>query len=195
MRSLGRLLSRIRHRLRLYRLNRTAGIEIALSTHIATTARIEAVTDGGWRGGRIVIADGVIISEGAIIAAYGGAIEIATNAYIGPYCVLYGHGGLTIGRNSMIAAHTVIVPANHGFGRLDLPIREQPLTMRGISIGEDVWIGSGCQVLDGVRIGNGAVIGAGSVVTRAIDAGAVAFGAPAAAVRNRRDAGAAGSGM
>jgi acetyltransferase-like isoleucine patch superfamily enzyme len=141
-----------------------------------------------------------VISDGVLIATYGGSVEIEVRAYIGPYCVLYGHGGLAIGRNTMIGAHTVIIPANHGFARIDVPMNEQPLTQKGIQIGEDVWIGAGCQVLDGVRIGNSAVIGAGSVVSRDIDAYAIAYGAPAAVVGNRRpsrvrsvDAGAATS--
>ncbi|HEY7220208.1 MAG TPA: DapH/DapD/GlmU-related protein, partial [Candidatus Binatia bacterium] len=56
----------------------------------------------------------------------------------------------------------------------------------GIDIGEDVWIGAGCKVLDGVRIGKGAVIGAGSVVTKNIGSYAVAVGVPATVVRSRR---------
>jgi acetyltransferase-like isoleucine patch superfamily enzyme len=181
-----RLLGRSRHRIRVSRLNRTARIQISPSTYIANIARIHTDSDGRSFGGRILVSEGVIISDGVIIATYGGTIEIATNPYIGPYCVLYGHGGLTIGPNTMIAAHTVIVPANHGFGQLDVPMKAQPLTREGISIGEDVWVGSGCKVLGGVRIGNGAVIGAGSVVTKDIDAYTIAFGVPAVVVRSRQ---------
>ena len=85
----------------------------------------------------------------------------------------------------MIAAHTVVVPANHGFGAVDVPINLQALTKRGISIGDDVWIGSGCRVLEGVRIGDGAVIRAGSVVTKDVDAYGVAYGVPAVVARSR----------
>jgi acetyltransferase-like isoleucine patch superfamily enzyme len=146
---------------------------------------IQTDSDGFSFGGRILVSEWVIISDGVIIATYGGAIEIAARAYIGPYCVLYGHGGLVIGRNTMIGAHTVIVPANHGYERVDVPMNLQPLTRKGINIGDDVWIGSGCRVLDGIRIGKGAVIGAGSVVTRDIDPYSIAFGVPAVVVRSR----------
>ncbi|MBI3769880.1 MAG: acyltransferase [Deltaproteobacteria bacterium] len=162
-----------------------AGVRIASSTFIAGSAVIQTDSDGCSFGGRILVADGVTISDGAILATYGGSIEIAANVYIGPYAVLYGHGGLAIGRNTMIGAHTVIVPANHGFARLDVPMNAQPLTTEGIDIGEDVWIGAGCQVLDGVRIGNGALIGAGSVVTKDIEAYGIALGVPARVVRSR----------
>ena len=66
-------------------------------------------------------------------------------------------------------------------------MNSQGLTKKGIAIGEDVWIGAGCKILDGVHIGNGTVIGAGSVVTKDIDAHLIAFGVPAK-VAGRRHA-------
>jgi acetyltransferase-like isoleucine patch superfamily enzyme len=175
----------IRHRIRIARLNSRAGIQIARSAYLAEDARLQTESDGHFWGGRIRIEGGATISNGAILATYGGAIEIEANAYIGPYCVLYGHGGLIIGRNVMIGAHTVIVPANHGFARTDLPMNAQPLTHRGITIGQDVWIGAGCRLLDGVHIGDGALIGAGAVVTKNVERRGVALGVPARVVRSR----------
>jgi acetyltransferase-like isoleucine patch superfamily enzyme len=146
---------------------------------------IQTASDACCLGGRVIIGECVTLSDGVIVAPYGGSIEIGANVYVGPYCVLYGHGGLTIGRDTMIGAHTVIIPANHGFARIDVPMKDQPLTQEGIAIGDDVWIGSGCSVLDGVCIGRGAVIGAGSVVTTDVEAYGVAYGVPATCVRNR----------
>ena len=179
MRAKRTLLERIQHRIRVARLNTTPGIQIDPSIYIAASAKIQIDTDDCVLGGSVRISKGVIISDGVIIAPYGGSIQIGASAYIGPYCVLYGHGDLTIGRNTAIGAHTIIVPANHGFKQPDCPIHVQPLTKEGITIGEDVWIGAGCKVLDGVRIGNSAVIGAGSVVTKNIDAYSIAVGVPA----------------
>ena len=163
-----------------------SGIKIAPSTSISKSAIIQPDTDSGSLGGRVLISERATISDGVIIAAWGGSIKIEPNVYIGPYCILYGHGGLTIGCNTMVAAHTVIVPANHGFSRIDIPMNAQPLTREGIEIGEDVWIGAGCKILDGVRIGKGAVIGAGSVVTKNVDSYGIAVGVPATVVRSRR---------
>lgn len=83
-----------------------------------------------------------------------------------------------MGKNTMIAAHTIIVPSNHRFERLDLPIRDQGLVKEGIFIEEDVWIGAGSKILDGVHIGKGCVIGAGSVVTKSIDDYSIVAGVP-----------------
>jgi acetyltransferase-like isoleucine patch superfamily enzyme len=179
---------RVRHWIRIRRLNRMPGIRVAPSTYLGKGVLIQTACDGGAFGGRVAVADQATLSDGVIIAPYGGSIEIKEYAYIGPYCVLYGHGGLVIGRNAMIAAHTVIVPASHTFARIDVPMSEQPTTAEGIEIADDVWIGSGVRVLDGVRIGRGAVIGAGSVVTRDIEPYGVASGVPARVVWNRASA-------
>ena len=185
MRAKRTLLERIQHRVRVARLNVTPGVQIDSSIYIAASAKIQIDTDDCVLGGSVRISKGVIISDGVIIAPYGGSIEIGASAYIGPYCVLYGHGGLTIGRNTAIGAHTVIIPANHGFQQSDRPIHVQALTKEGIMIGEDVWIGAGCKILDGVHIGNSTVIGAGSVVTKDIDAYSVVFGVPARVAGSR----------
>jgi acetyltransferase-like isoleucine patch superfamily enzyme len=156
--------------------------------YLSATAKLQLETDGWQFGGKIVIDDRAIISDGVIIAAYGGTITVGSRAYVGPYCVLYGHGGLVIGCNTMIGAHTAIIPFNHGFERADVPMNLQPLTKKGIVIADDVWIGANCCILDGVRIGKGAIIGAGAVVTRDVDDYSVAIGIPAVAVRSRRNA-------
>jgi acetyltransferase-like isoleucine patch superfamily enzyme len=120
-----------------------------------------------------------------MLITYGGDIDIGVNCSVNPYCVLYGLGGLKIGDNVRIAAHTVIVPANHTFDDPSIPICRQPETKKGIIIEDDVWIGAGCRILDGVRIGRGSVIGAGSVVTKSIPEMSVAVGVPARVIRRR----------
>lgn len=182
-------LDRLRNRFRIWLANRDPEIRVSKSSYLARGVRLQTASDGMFFGGSITIAEKVTLSDRVLIATYGGSVEIAPHAYIGPYAILYGHGGLVIGRNTMIAGHTVIVPANHGFQSLGVPMRNQPLTREGIEIGEDVWIGAGCKILDGVRIGSGSIIGAGSVVTRDVPPGSVAVGVPARVIRRRDRAG------
>ena len=57
---------------------------------------------------------------------------------------------------------------------------------KGISIGDDVWIGVGVRIIDGVKIGNGCVLGAGAVVTSDIPDYSITVGVPAKVVAVRK---------
>lgn len=137
-------------------------------------------------GGSITLGAGTVIQPRAYLdTGKDGHITLGERNSINPYCVIYGHGGLTTGAFVRIAAHTVIIPANHVFDDPTVPITRQGLRKQGIAIGDDVWIGAGCQILDGVTIGNGAVIAAGSVVNRAVEPFTVVGGVPARVLKRR----------
>jgi acetyltransferase-like isoleucine patch superfamily enzyme len=171
---------------RLWLLNRRAGVRIARPVFISRTSRIELHPDGYSPGGTVAIGPGARISEGVILAPYGGSITIGRDVYLGPYTVLYGHGGLTIGDDVLIAAHVTIIPSNHGFASLAQPIRRQQPSASGIAIGDDVWIGAGARILDGVSIGAGSIVGAGAVVTKSIPPQSIALGVPAKVAGTRQ---------
>lgn len=124
------------------------------------------------------------IDTGCILASYGGNISIGKNVSINPYCILYGHGGLKIGNNTRVAARCTMIPANHGIKKSTL-ITDQKLTKKGITIGEDCWIGTGASILDGVTLGDQCVVGAGSVVTKSFPDGTIVAGIPAKKISNR----------
>lgn len=149
------------------------------------------------KNGRIKIGDDSYIGDHAIVhtGKKGGWITIGTNCTVQSFSIVHGHGGCEIGNDVRIASHTVIIPANHRFEDSSRPIREQGVTRIGIRIESDVWIGSGCIVLDGVTVGQGGVIGAGSVVNKSVPPGAISIGSPAKPVGARlpaeaKDAGA-----
>ena len=56
-----------------------------------------------------------------------------------------------------------------------------------MTIGNDVWIGSGAMILSGVTIGDGAVVAARAVVTKDVPPYAIVAGNPARLVRYRFD--------
>jgi acetyltransferase-like isoleucine patch superfamily enzyme len=141
-----------------------------------------------YRSGRegpatnIVLGARTKIMPGARLIPQQGSIHIGSNCTVQYGCVLYGVGGLRIGNDTRIAAHTVITPMNHVYSDPHIPIWRQGETARGVRIGNDVWIGTGVTILDGVTIGDGCVIGAGSVVTRDLEPLSVAIGVPARAL-------------
>jgi acetyltransferase-like isoleucine patch superfamily enzyme len=120
-----------------------------------------------------------------MVFSQGGDVELGEDVYVGPHAVLYGTGGLKIGRDTLIAAHVVIPPSNHVFTDPKVPIRTQGLTQRGIVIGADVWIGAHAVILDGVSVGDGAVVAAGAVVTKDVPAMAIVAGVPAKRIGER----------
>ncbi|RZJ66074.1 MAG: acyltransferase [Flavobacterium sp.] len=137
-------------------------------------------------GGIIEVGKKTELLHGSLLMAYGGKITIGENCSINPYTVLYGHGGLTIGNNVLIASHCVIIPSNHNFDDISIPINHQGETKKGISISDDVWIGAGCRILDGVTIGKGAIIAAGAVVNKDVPEYAIMGGVPAKLIRMRK---------
>lgn len=157
------------------------GISIASPCFLAETSRIAVVA-----GGSIDIGVGFGLSDYSMILTYGGNIKIKGNVSIQTGCMIYGHGGLTIGTNVSIAAHTIIIPSNHNFENMDIPIKIQGDSGQGIVIGNDVWIGAGCKILDGVTIGDGCVVGAGSVVTRSMPENCIVAGVPAKVLKKRK---------
>lgn len=137
--------------------------------------------------GRITMGKGCTVLGGAIVATYGGEIQIGDEVHINPGVIIYGHGGVTIGSGTAIAAGSVIIPANHNFADPSIPFMKQGLTQKGIVIGEDVWIGTRVVILDGVRIGKGCVVGAGAVVNQDIPDFGVAVGTPARVIKYRNE--------
>lgn len=136
-------------------------------------------------GGSVNIGPGSQVHDYAMLMTYGGDIRLGANCTVNPFCVLYGHGGLTIGNDVRIATHCVLIPANHNFDDVTKPIRQQEETRVGIVIEDDVWLGAGVRVMDGVRIGRGSVIGAGAVVTKSLPSGSISLGVPARVVGQR----------
>ena len=84
-----------------------------------------------------------------------GDVVIGRGTVINSGCVLYTGNGIRIGRNVLIAANCTLAPTNHAFADPDRPIREQGFqpSRGGIVIGDDVWIGANCVLLDGATIG------------------------------------------
>ncbi|WP_434734363.1 acyltransferase (plasmid) [Rhizobium sp. YTUHZ044] len=156
-------------------LRRSCGAELAETSYVAENAAIftESLTMGerSWIAGHALVRGDVILGD-----------DCSVNPYA---CV---SGKVTCGNGVRIASHASIVGFNHGFDDPDRPIHRQGVISLGIAIGDDVWIGANCVILDGVTIGKGAVIAAGAVVTGDIPPMAIAGGVPARVLRRRGSA-------
>lgn len=125
-------------------------------------------------------------------------ITIPQNCYISPIELVVGHntwlginaiilGKVAIGSDVMIGPNVCIVGANHKIEDINKKMINSGLSIKGIEIKDDVWIGANSVVLDGVTIHKGAVIGAGSIVTKDIPEYAIAYGNPAKVVKYRNE--------
>jgi len=140
--------------------------------------------------GGIQIGSGTIVMHGAVLHVYNfrnlpnAFIRIGQNSLIGEYSVIRGQGGVTIGDRVYTSPMTQIIAVNHVFADPDTPFVDQGITAQGITIEDDVWLGSGAIVTDGVHIGKGAVVAAGAVVIEDVPAHTVVGGIPARILRD-----------
>lgn len=115
-----------------------------------------------------------------------GDVTVGRNTWIGPFTILDGSGGLTIGDTCSISAgvqiysHDTVAWATSG-GTAEY---EYAAT----SIGSRCYVGPNTVVAKGVTIGDGAVVGANSLVLSDIPAGAKAYGNPARVTTESADA-------
>jgi acetyltransferase-like isoleucine patch superfamily enzyme len=114
-----------------------------------------------------------------------GFFSIGDYSYIGCNAVLGAGGGITIGSHVLIGQCVNIHSENHIFADPTRLIQEQGVSYQGVTIEDDVWVGSKATILDGVTIGKGAVIAAGAVVTRPVPPYTVVGGVPAKVIKTR----------
>lgn len=136
--------------------------------------------------GRLKFGEMNTIYPGATIRIDQGWMETGREVSFGSGCHIYEpRAGLTIGDHSMIGGGVLICGVNHGYTIRGVPMRQQPVEVAPIVIGQDVWIGMGAIILPGVTLGEGSIVGAGAVVTSDVPSGAVVSGVPARLVKHR----------
>jgi acetyltransferase-like isoleucine patch superfamily enzyme len=120
-----------------------------------------------------------------------GYIRLGRNAEIGPYCVFWGAGGITIGDNVHIGAGVYITAheAHHVDPRNIDPMRRLDFTFEPVVIEDHVIICSGSNIIPGVRIGHHSMIGAGAVVISDVPPYSLAVGVPAKVVKSWDESG------
>lgn len=128
----------------------------------------------------LTLGDRSYVAAGAYLT---GDIAVGADCSINPYTVV--RGRVRLGDGVRMGAHSSLLGFNHTMSDPDVPVFRQPLTSRGIDIGDDVWIGSHVVVLDGITVGDHAVLAAGAVVTKDVPAGAVVGGNPARVIKWR----------
>lgn len=124
--------------------------------------------------------------EGAIELEANARISIGDNVGISSSCLrIYDY--LTIGDNTKIGGDCILLDSdghsldykNRRNGKTDRPNAKKA----GITIGNDVLIGTRSIILKGVEIGDRTIIGSGSIVTKSIPADCIAAGNPCKVIK------------
>jgi acetyltransferase-like isoleucine patch superfamily enzyme len=133
----------------------------------------------------ISIGNGVFLGRGTILSCKDGDIELGDHVNIGFMSEVFSGSRVVVGRHGLFAAYTYLVGGGHEFERAETPVLEQRRSSVGITLDENVWLGTGAKVLDGVHIGRNVVVGANAVVNADLPDGVVAAGVPARVIRKR----------
>jgi maltose O-acetyltransferase len=111
---------------------------------------------------------------------YGTNIELGERVFFNFNCIVLDVCKVTIGDYTQLGSGVQILTPLHP---LNADLRRKQEYGAPVTIGSDVWIGSGAIILPGVTIGSRTVVGAGSVVSRSLPEGILAVGNPCRAVR------------
>lgn len=156
--------------------------------HAGLIARGAVIGDGVFiaPNAAVYCDDGLTLGARTYVAALAyltGDLTFGADCSVNPFAVI--RGEIRMGDGVRIGAHTSILGFNHHMEN-DRPVFHQGIFSKGITIGDDVWIGSNATILDGVHIGSHVVIAAGAIVTKDVADWAVVAGNPARQLRDRR---------
>ncbi len=110
-------------------------------------------------------------------ATFFGNVKVGERTWIGPYTILDGTGGLTIGNNCGIGPGVYIY--THDTVSWTLSGGKHPYRYKPVKIGDNCFIGSQSIIYSGVTIGTSAMIMVNSVVTKNVADRAIVSGNPA----------------
>jgi acetyltransferase-like isoleucine patch superfamily enzyme len=165
------------------RLRFASNIHLGRQVYLDEGVYIHACPNG------VSIGDKTLVMHGSVLHVYNfrgmphSSIHIGCNSLIGEYNVIRGQGGVTIGDRVYTSPMVQLIAVNHIFDDPTRPFVDQGITAAGITIEDDVWIGSHAVILDGVRVGQGAVVAAGAVVSKDVPPHVVVGGVPAKIIK------------
>lgn len=137
----------------------------------------DLISDRWEKAQALGFGEGTSIYDSALVL---GPVVVGKNTWIGPFTLLDGSGGLSIGDTCSISAGVQIYTHDTVEWAISDGIAE--VERAPVSIGSRCYIGPNTVISKGVSIGDGCIIGANSFVNRDIPSGMKAWGTPAKVV-------------
>lgn len=164
-------------------LRQPGNIEIGAGTLIDDFAVLDAKSE---QAPAIIVGERCLIARGAKLSSgYSGSVKIGNETIIGDNALVHGPGGIEIGSKVLVSDGATLNAGRHIYDDRERAILDQGITVCGIKVEDDVWIGTGAIILDGVALHHGCVVEAGSVVREDVPPYAVVRGNPAVVVGER----------
>jgi acetyltransferase-like isoleucine patch superfamily enzyme len=137
-----------------------------------------------FAGGKMTIGDGCVLCDRSSIWSSKDGLKIGNGFSLGIGGYVCGtEGRITIGDNVIMADNVRLYSWNHSLYSSLKTFSENETSHRGIMIGNNCWLGSGCVILDSVSLGNNCVVGAGAVVTKSFPENSLIAGVPARIIK------------
>lgn len=163
-----------------------ANVSMGSRVTIKNNVYIDALSVEGIEiGDGVSIGDNTRIQCTGTIQSIGKGLKIGSGSGIGNDCFFGAAGGIVIGENVIMGQNVRFHSENHNFDEIDVLIKNQGVSHKGIFVGNNCWIGAGTVFLDGSSIGNGCVVGANTLINKQYPDNAVVLGCPGKIVRFR----------
>lgn len=154
---------------------------------IDDNVEINALSLSGIKlGNNVSILRNTIIECTGVIRHLGEGLTIGNNVGIAQNCFIQVRGTVVIGNDVMFGPGVSIFSENHGFSDINVPMIEQAEIRTGVTIEDDVWIGTKAVILDGVTVGKGSIIAAGSIVNASVPPYSIVAGVPGKVIKSRK---------
>ena len=110
-----------------------------------------------------------------------GDVSVGGNSWIGPFTILDGSGGLSIGSNCSISAGVQVY--SHDTVQWAISGGRAKAETAPTRVGNNCYVGPNTVIAKGVTIGDRSIVGAGSVVTKSIPEDEIWAGNPACFIK------------
>jgi acetyltransferase-like isoleucine patch superfamily enzyme len=142
--------------------------------------------------GRLRLGKNVVLQRGCLLhcggrdwSDYKGSIDLGDHVVVGPHCVLYGAGTITVGTHTHFGPGSMVMAQSGDPDSMNRQSNRPGHVNEPVAIGKGVWIGAGAVILGGTTLGDNCTVGPNSVVAGHFEPGTTVIGNPGRSARRQ----------